>query len=172
MCGRCEMASKINIMVLLGTSVKELMKFFKTTVILEMFEEDLHFHLEISSQHIRLLNKFWEWVGAHYSRLEQNKWSKLNTISLALFKAFLQFQKFVLVMQIIPLWGHNHIRCMEIDQWSTHSVWCWSCRRRPSHCMVRNGSPQVPYKHMSLEKRTSTNHWSIQWDSYLVVLQT
>lgn len=60
MCGRCEMARKINIMVLRGTYVKELMKSFKTTVILEMLEEDLYFHLEISSQHIRLLNKFWE----------------------------------------------------------------------------------------------------------------
>lgn len=48
MCGRCEMARKINIMVLGGTSVKELNKFFKTTVVLEMFEEDLHFHLEMS----------------------------------------------------------------------------------------------------------------------------
>lgn len=42
------MARKINIMVLGGTSVKELKKFFKTTVVLEMFEEDLHFHLEMS----------------------------------------------------------------------------------------------------------------------------
>ena len=52
MCVRCDMAIKMNIMVLGGTYVKKPMKFFKTTVILEMFQEDLHFHLEISSSHI------------------------------------------------------------------------------------------------------------------------
>ena len=54
---QCDMAIKMNIMVLGGTSVKELMNFFKTTVSLEMFQEDLHFHLEISSSHIQLLHK-------------------------------------------------------------------------------------------------------------------